>query len=90
MCAKIYLLFGEELRMVLASEAIETDTKQQNLEKEIIRIISKQGSIFIPELVGELSKIDPDNNYFYQTALINLLSSGRIDLTLDRKLIISN
>lgn len=89
MCAKIYILFGEELRMVLASEAIKTDTKQHNLENEIIRIIRKQGSIFIPELVGELSKIDPDNNYFYQTALINLLSSGRIDLTLDRKLIIS-
>jgi hypothetical protein len=73
--------------MVLPTVDVKTDRKQKALENEIIRIIRDNDNIDISGLVDKLTEINVDNSYFYKTALINLISSGQIGLTLDRKLI---
>jgi hypothetical protein len=73
----------------LTQNDIAVNRTQTRLEKEILRIVRKHGSIDIPGLVSELSLLDIENGYFYKTALINLLSSGQLKLSLDRKVSIA-
>jgi hypothetical protein len=74
--------------MALKYYDVEIDEKQE-YEERIINYIKSKKKIGITEIAKEMNKDSQLDFNQFQYALLNLLSSGQIKLTLDRNLTIS-
>jgi hypothetical protein len=73
--------------MALKTIDLELDEKQE-YEEKIFNFIKSKKQISITEITNELGKESELDFNEFQLALLNLLSSGQVRLTLDRNLTI--